>query len=1092
MKRLVSIGLILLIGISSGLFMGYSAPKEASASIIDKIELIDRRTRTSKTYWLGETEDGLQRFAIDSSIGSIHYEEAGQWLEIDSDIVPSIKNGWDWEVEKGAYKLLIKSDTSVAVGKDDYWLGFRYEGFAYLDKSTNDYVILQTRQNVAPVVEGNKITWNGIFTGVNLEYIYGNDGFKENLYITQAARDRLANNPPSKFGLNNQTTYLVSYIQCDWQYAGRAELDGETINWNTDVETYETPINFWHPIKNKILAALPVDYGYLQAGLEFEPLKLNKRFIRAPDGKNYLLSGARVLDLNQFPTGTIVLDPTVEVSVVAQTDDCIVYNNASTPWLYSHTNANQFVGYYSATQLKMGGGMRSLNVNIPTGATIENGTVLTLVCRFARDATVVNTEISGELSATPATFSNLANYQERRGLDVGGANDDNRTVAIVSWNNIGTWATGSTYSSPEIKAIIQEIVDLGTWLGDGTDDIVLFWDDHAGSSTVASSVVREAASLDDTTYDPPLLHIEYTAGGGVLAPTVVTNAASSVEEISATLSGNMTATGGENPTHRGFWWDIDSSNPYANSWLESGNWSVGEFTHGVNSLTKGDLYYFIATANNTGGTGNGTEQIFLTKPDAPSAFAASTQNSTAISYTWANGGGRDTTLLRYNDSGYPPDPAIGTLSYNSTDTTHTIDGLDPGTQIWAWIRSWCTEDGLEQYSDATANFTDYTLPGDPSGMVAENATATSIDVRWTKGAGGDYTMVRRKTGDYPTGVTDGTQAYYNTGSDFSDTSLDKGTTYYYRAWSRDSDSGYYSASYTSASETTLKTAPTVTNASGATNIASTTARINGNLTDDGGESCNVTMFWGLTDGSDNATAWEHEVDKGSLSTGTFYESLSSLNVTTQYFYISRAINTEGTDWADTTANFTTLAEGTDLLPPTDFTATYVNENEVTLAWTPGAFAEFTMVRANYGTAPENIEQGYCVYYGAANTTVDNIVELNLRDATIHYSAWSENTTMSWSDDYATASVENLGMSDFIDAFLPLLIIALLLILALWQGIIIIYALVMPVCFVYGFVTASEQEVYSPLWVAGVAIGLLGLYFLYLIGSSAVSTVRKKK
>ena len=98
--------------------------------------------------------------------------------------------------------------------------------------------------------------------------------------------------------------------------------------------------------------------------------------------------------------------------------------------------------------------------------------------------------------------------------------------------------------------------------------------------------------------------------------------------------------------------------------------------------------------------------------------------------------------------------------------------------------------------------------------------------------------------------------------------------------------------------------------------------------------------------------------------------------------------------------------------------------------------------------------------------------------------------MSWSDDYATASVENLGMSNFIDAFLPLAIITLLLILALWQGRIIIYALSMPACFVYGFVTAGNQEVYSPLWVAGVAIGLLGLYFLYLIAASAIG--RKSK
>jgi len=151
-----------------------------------------------------------------------------------------------------------------------------------------------------------------------------------------------------------------------------------------------------------------------------------------------------------------------------------------------------------------------------------------------------------------------------------------------------------------------------------------------------------------------------------------------------------------------------------------------------------------------------------------------------------------------------------------------------------------------------------------------------------------------------------------------------------------------------------------------------------------------------------------------------------------------------------------------LLPPTNLTATYVNENEITLAWTSGAFAEFTMVRANYGTAPENIEQGYCVYYGAGNTTVDNIVELNLRDATIHYSAWSENTTMSWSDDYATASVENLGMSDFVDAFLPIIIVSLILIIAHWRRIPPLYVIAGLACIIYGFA----------YWTGGVYISLL--------------------
>ena len=207
----------------------------------------------------------------------------------------------------------------------------------------------------------------------------------------------------------------------------------------------------------------------------------------------------------------------------------------------------------------------------------------------------------------------------------------------------------------------------------------------------------------------------------------------------------------------------------------------------------------------------------------------------------------------------------------------------------------------------------------------------------------------------------------------------------------------------------------------------------------------------MTDGSDNATAWGNEIDKGSLTAGTFNSALSSLNATTQYFYRCRAINVQGADWADSTANFTTLAEGEELSAPTSFTATFVTENEVTLAWTPGSYAEYTMVRANYGTYPTTTEDGYCVYYGDGSNATDTIVDLNWRDDTICYSAFSENTSMSWSSDYATASVENLGMSALIDAILPLVILILVLVIAHWRRSVILLGISGFACMLYGWV-----------------------------------------
>ena len=186
--------------------------------------------------------------------------------------------------------------------------------------------------------------------------------------------------------------------------------------------------------------------------------------------------------------------------------------------------------------------------------------------------------------------------------------------------------------------------------------------------------------------------------GGVVAPTVVTNAATSVEETTATLSGNITATGGANCTDRGFQWDTDTGVPYADNWTENGNYGVSNFTHGLTALTKGELYYYRAGANNTAGWGWGAEVTFLTKPDPPNTFVA-TGGDGKVDLTWSNGTGTDNTTITAKKDSYPANRADGTVVYDDTGESYT-DNTPANGETWyyrAW--AWCTEGGKEQYSD---------------------------------------------------------------------------------------------------------------------------------------------------------------------------------------------------------------------------------------------------------------------------------------------------------------------------------------------------------------------------------------------------------
>jgi len=97
----------------------------------------------------------------------------------------------------------------------------------------------------------------------------------------------------------------------------------------------------------------------------------------------------------------------------------------------------------------------------------------------------------------------------------------------------------------------------------------------------------------------------------------------------------------------------------------------------------------------------------------------------------------------------------------------------------------------------------YSLDGTPPANVSNfNATAGEgqISLSWTNPTS-DFNGVKilRKTGSYPTSVTDGTLIYDSNGTSFMDTNLINGTTYYYKAYSRDIVLNYSSGVQVSAS-----------------------------------------------------------------------------------------------------------------------------------------------------------------------------------------------------------------------------------------------------------------------------------------------------
>jgi PKD repeat protein len=98
-----------------------------------------------------------------------------------------------------------------------------------------------------------------------------------------------------------------------------------------------------------------------------------------------------------------------------------------------------------------------------------------------------------------------------------------------------------------------------------------------------------------------------------------------------------------------------------------------------------------------------------------------------------------------------------------------------------------------------------TGPFAPSTFSATVFGLTQINLAWTKGSYANYTRIQRKTGNYPTNITDGITVYNDTNSSYSNMGLSPGTKYYYRAWSWNSTLGVWSVNYASVQATTQST-----------------------------------------------------------------------------------------------------------------------------------------------------------------------------------------------------------------------------------------------------------------------------------------------
>ena len=169
-----------------------------------------------------------------------------------------------------------------------------------------------------------------------------------------------------------------------------------------------------------------------------------------------------------------------------------------------------------------------------------------------------------------------------------------------------------------------------------------------------------------------------------------------------------------------------------------------------------------------------------------------------VDLSWTNPDvGYTGTLIRRKTGSYPTGPTDGTSIYDGSGTSKSDTGLTDGVTYYYAV--WA-HDNLSNYSPVaqiTAVPSDTTAPGPVTGFTATaDAAGNKVNLVWTNPTDSDFagTMIRRKTGSYPTGMADGTQVYSGTDTSTSDTGITDGVVYYYRAFTSDEVPNYNSNS----------------------------------------------------------------------------------------------------------------------------------------------------------------------------------------------------------------------------------------------------------------------------------------------------------
>lgn len=465
-------------------------------------EIVNARTLTSKTFDLGS---GRRR--LTTAIGPVHYrvdplDVKEPWKDIDRTLVSDV-----------AGIRCLSNTYQVQIAEKNLDLGVRaLAEFAYRGKKMtiapvaleyrNDAGVSETISfgaDVKPVVSGNSVTWPDVFgKGIDFGYTVSHLGFQKVVTIHQTE-----SLPTPK--IDSKGLRLCAVLSMAWDSSSNApsacagvtaervsaDFSGKEVSLIT-AASKEAPSLAWEYWQLHPARAWDAGGKEIAASLD----------IVSRGGRPFAVVGVAMADLEgaKFP---VSIDPTLDPIPVAEGgDDGHLYNKSLiTSGNYMQIGVENEDDVYNVWPSMF---FRFTGVAIPAGATIEAASV-TLVSAggeyaYAAGKTgyLKGRKVANCPAMSEAAYKDTVTYPN--------------TTANVTWYPTSTnWVANTSYTSPELKTVVQEIVDLAGWTSGNA--IQIEWH-YSGPDQIEvyNGNYRKVYAYEHATYNPPILNIEYTEG----------------------------------------------------------------------------------------------------------------------------------------------------------------------------------------------------------------------------------------------------------------------------------------------------------------------------------------------------------------------------------------------------------------------------------------------------------------------------------------------------------------------------------------------------------------------------------------------------